>query len=185
MRVILGFLLYSLKKFNRICIHHYFNARYRKSCQVAGKVRFNGISRISGGKSVRIESNVHIGDNAYIRGEGGVTIGENTHISRNLVLYTHNHNYTGKRLPYDDTFVYKPVIIGRNVWIGMNVIVLPGTKVGDGAVIGAGSVVSGKVEPGAIVVAPQQVPLKMRDMDHYSKLDREEQYGGPNGKALS
>ena len=72
-----------------------------------------------------IENNVHIGENAFIRAEGGLFIGENTHVSRNLMLYTVNHNYKGKNVPYDETVIKKPVHIEKNVWIGMNVNILP------------------------------------------------------------
>ena len=93
---------------------------YGQGVGLYGKIRISSPSRI------KIGDNVHINDNAYIRAEGGVTIGDNTHISRNLVLYTINHHYDGQRLPYDDTFVEKPVNIGRNVWIGMNVCITQG-----------------------------------------------------------
>jgi len=43
------------------------------------------------------------------------------------------------------------VTIGNDVWIGINAIILSGVTIGDGAVIGAGSVVTGDVEPYAIV----------------------------------
>lgn len=45
----------------------------------------------------------------------------------------------------------RPVEIGNDVWIGANVIILPGVKIADGAVLAAGAVVTGDVEPYAIV----------------------------------
>src|SRR5438876_7725927 len=96
-----------------------------RSCG-AGIVVVNPI-KMYGGDKISIGNNVHIGENAFIRGEGGLSIGDNTFISRNLVLYTMSHRYNGDRLPYDDGFLIKPVIVGSNVWIGMNVCIAPGT----------------------------------------------------------
>lgn len=45
----------------------------------------------------------------------------------------------------------RPVVIGNDVWIGAYVSILPGVRIGDGAVIAAGAVVTGEVEPYAIV----------------------------------
>ncbi len=45
----------------------------------------------------------------------------------------------------------RPVVIGNDVWIGAYVSILPGVRIGDGAVIAAGAVVTGDVEPYAIV----------------------------------
>ena len=97
--------------------------------------------RMSGAENANIGNNVHIGNNAFIRADGGLTIGDNTRISRNLVLYTVNHRYTGDLLPFDAHSIRKPVTIGRNVWIGMNVCITPGTTIGDGAVVGMGTTV--------------------------------------------
>jgi len=144
-------------------------------------VGFYGTIRISAPEKMKLGNNVHIGNNAYIRADGGLTIGDNTHISRNLVLYTLNHDYHGTRLPYDENKVTKPVVIGRNVWIGMNVCILPGTNIGDGAIVGMGTVVNGDVPPMSIIGSQKWQMLKQRDIDHYTKLDHEQSYGGPSG----
>jgi len=93
-------------------------------------VRFGGSIRISAPEHAHIGHNVHIGDGAFFRAEGGLTIGDNAHISRNLVIYTINHQYEGERLPYDEAQIPRPVVIGKNVWIGMNVCIVPGTRIG-------------------------------------------------------
>lgn len=142
---------------------------------------FYGRLFLTGAGNVTIGNNVHIGDNAFIRGEGGLEIGDNTHISRNLVLYTINHRYDGKRLPYDEEMVAEPVRIGRNVWIGMNVCIAPGTTIGNGAIIAMGSVVSGEIPPLAIVGNQKWRFLGHRDQEHYRDRDEKGAYGGPDG----
>ncbi len=121
-------------------------------------------------KSV-VGNNVHIGHNAYFRTTGGLTICDNTHISRNVTIYTDSHNYAGAVLPYDDTFISKPVKVGKNVWIGMNVCILPGVTIFDGAIIGMGSVISRDVPPLSIVGSQPFRILKTRDKTHYEKLE--------------
>lgn len=153
--------------------------------QVGTGVRFAGPPHFTGQSNARIADNVHIGTGAFIRAEGGLSIGSNTHISRNLLLYTINHDYEGTLLPYDHSSILKPVTIGKNVWIGMNVCIAPGTSIGDGAVIGMGTVVAGEVPPLAIIASQQWRVVGMRDADHYADLDVRGQYGGSGGRPLS
>ncbi len=163
----------------------YHNRKMQRSCARFGKgSALNGIGFITGHGKISIGDNVQINANAIIRGEGGLTIGDNTHIAKNLVIYTHNHNYEGQVLPYDDTFNYKAVEIGKNVWIGINVTILPGAKIGDGAIIGAGSVVKGAIPALSIYGASEGKVLKTRNAAHYQKLEAEGKYGGPSGKQL-
>lgn len=181
----IGHLLYKLSKLNQLLIGVYLQRHYARHMAKMGQgVQINKISHITGLEKIEIGDNVIIGENAYIRGEGGLSIGSNCHISRNLVIYTHNHNYEGTVLPYDDSFRYRRVIIEKNVWLGMNVMILPGAHIKEGAIVGAGSVVAGVVEPLTIVGAPIAQPLKQRDREHYERLDREKRYGGPNGVPL-
>lgn len=146
-------------------------------------VRIYGPLRLSAPQKIHLGDNVHINAGAFIRAEGGLKIGDNTHISRNLVLYTMNHDYQGQRLPYDEGKILKPVEIGRNVWIGMNVVIAPGVTIGDGAIIGMGSVVAQDV-PALAVVGGQPVRvLKQRAADHYQALEQQGRYGGMSGYA--
>lgn len=54
------------------------------------------------------------------------------------------------------------VTIGNDVWIGSDVIIMSGVTIGDGAAIGAGSVVTGDVEPYAIVAGNPARLVKKR-----------------------
>lgn len=163
----------------------YHNRKMQRICAGFGKgSALNGIGFVTGHRKITIGNNVQINANAIIRGEGGLSIGDNTHIAKNLVIYTHNHNYEGKALPYDDTFKFKKVEIGKNVWIGINVTILPGAKIGDGSIIGAGSVVKGEVPSLSIYSASEGKVVKTRNAEHYNKLESEGKYGGPSGKPL-
>ena len=130
---------------------------------------------------LNVSGNVHINTNAFLRCEGGLSIGENTHISRNLTVYTANHNYKGDKLPYDHTLIKKAVSIGENVWIGMNVCILPGVTIGEGAIIGMGAVVSSDVEPLAIVGGNPARIIKYRDREHYLQLKQSGKISGASG----
>lgn len=56
-----------------------------------------------------------------------MTIGDHFHSGRDCLIISPNHNYdAGNAIPYDDTFVYKDVMIEDNVWIGDRVIILGG-----------------------------------------------------------
>ncbi len=154
------------------------------SKSVGRDVRFNGDIQLFGAEHLTLGDNVHIGDGAYIRADGGLTIGSHTHISRRITIYTHNHNYKGSRLPYDEDLVCKPVVIGKCVWIGMNVTILPGASIGDGAIIGAGCVIRGEVPALAIVSRDDsQHIISHRDEESFRTLMDQEAFGGVSGQA--
>jgi len=147
-----------------------------QDCHLYGSITIVRPERLS------IGNNVHINHNAYIHAAGGVVIGDNTHIGRNLTLYSYSHNYEGEALPYDETYIEKPVTIGKNVWIGMDVKIIPGVTIGDGAVIGLGTVVSEDVPFCAVVGLSKQRIIKYRDKDRYTDLEKNRCYGGVCGK---
>lgn len=146
--------------------------------------RIHGRLRVSAPENIFLGDNVHINDNAFIRAEGGLHIGNHTHISRNVVIYTMNHQYEGERLPYDEQKVLKPVVIGQNVWIGMNVAIAPGVTIGDGAIIGLGTLVSKAVPPLAIIGNPPPQIIKQRDKLRYKQLDEAGAHSGMSGYPL-
>lgn len=149
-----------------------------------GAVSLAGPGYITGLDKIRFGQNIHLGSDFFIRGEGGLVIGDNAHISHRVTIYTHNHDYSGTLLPYDQTYVLRPVNIGKNVWLGFGVTILPGTQIGDGAIVGAGAVVRGVVAPGAIVGAALGTAFATRDMEHYNRLDAEGAYSCSGGMPL-
>lgn len=131
---------------------------------------------ISVPEKMRIGDHVWIGENFFAKAEGHITIGNGTILSRNVEIWTSNHNYDSvdlQAIPYDRRMVTKPVTIGENVWVGTRVIFLPGVTVGEGAVIGAGAVVSKDVPPMAVVAGNPATVVKYRNKDTYAKLKAE------------
>lgn len=136
-------------------------------------LKINGFSRFSG--NVQLGNNVHI-NGCRVYGQGGVTVGSNCHFAKGLVILTQNHNYLGRKLPYDESIIPKPVVIHDNVWIGLNVMVLPGVTIGEGAIIQAGSVVSRSIAPLSIAGGNPAKAIKSRDQNHYKMLVRDEAF---------
>ena len=102
-----------------------------------------------------------------VLGAGRVQIGNHFHSGKNVILLTQNHNYTGTRLPYDETYIVKETIVEDYVWIGMNVIILGGVTIGEGAIVQAGSVVVRDVPPLAIVGGSPACQFAERDRAHF------------------
>jgi acetyltransferase-like isoleucine patch superfamily enzyme len=137
----------------------------------AGKnVVIHGPIRITDPSRLTIESHVRIGTGCFFFCKGGLSIGENTQISRNVTIYTGNHDMSGHAVPYDDQYKLASVRIGKSVWIGMNASVLPGVSIGDGAVIGLGTVVTKDVPPLAVVVGAGQRIVNRRDAFRFKQL---------------
>lgn len=146
---------------------------YRNMKRVGRNVHICPGRCFSGLNKVEIGDHVWIGDNFYARAEGGLSIGSGTIISRNVEVWTSNHNYQSddlQAIPYDRRMVRKAVMIGENVWIGTHVLILPGAQIGEGAVVGAGAVVSGKVPPLAVVGGNPARVIKYRNKEQYEAL---------------
>ncbi len=142
-------------------------------CIIYGRIYIQNPDKLVLGNYVRI------GSGAFLHSLGGIKIGDNTQISRNLLIYSENHNMNSSEfIPYDNEYIYKPVVIGNSVWIGMNVTITPGVTIGDGAIIGMGTTVSEDVPAGAIVVGAKQRIVRYRDMDRFSELLKQERYFG-------
>lgn len=144
----------------------------RKGCNV----RIQGYSRILDPEGLQLDDDVRIGYNAFLFCKGGISIGRGTIISRNVTIYSANHEYDADFVPYGPNYVNKPVRIGRGVWIGMNACILPGVTIGDCAIIGMGAVISRDVEAGSIVGGQPPRVLGRRDQPVISTLLSEEKF---------
>ena len=163
-------------------VKSYYSEKYlNRFLSVGSNVKINGKITVLSPKSLVVGNNVHIGADCFFHCGGGISIGDNSHLSRRITIYSANHEYEGVRLPYDESYNMKPVVIGRNVWIGMNANIAPGVNIGDGAIIGMGSIVTKDVPPMGIVGSAGQRILKSRNQDSYLKLDEEKKYGGVSG----
>ena len=136
------------------------------------------------GKDLRINAEclfsgkVYLGNNCNfngmkIYGGGTVKIGNNFHSGIECMMITQNHNYEGEKIPYDETYIYKTVIIEDNVWLGNRVIITGNVCIGEGAIVAAGSVVCKNVPPYAIVGGNPAKVIKYRDINHYNQLKEE------------
>ena len=105
-----------------------------------------------------------------IAGCGNVIIGNNFHSGSECQIITEIHNYEGDKIPYDETYIYKDVIIEDNVWIGNRVMILGSVRIGEGAIIQAGSVVVKDIPKYTIVGGHPAKVFAQRDIEHYEQL---------------
>jgi acetyltransferase-like isoleucine patch superfamily enzyme len=153
--------------------------RYEQQC----KCKINFISQGMGGVSIvgnldnfKIASTSHLKSNTYIDCIGGVEIGEYFHTGKDLVILSTNHNYEGMAVPYDETYVKKPVVIKDFVWFGIGVKVLPGVTIGEGVVVGMGSIVTKSIPPYAVVGGNPAQIIKYRNIEEFKKLKKEKKF---------
>lgn len=138
-------------------------------CQFYGKrLKVNGFSKVT--SSTILGTNVNF-NGMRISGGGKVDIGDNFHSGKDCLIISQIHNYnTGEAIPYDNTYIFKDVLIKDNVWIGDRVIILAGVTLGEGCIIQAGSVVVKDIPDFAIAGGHPAVVFSARDKEHYSKL---------------
>jgi len=129
----------------------------------------------------KVTSNTYLGNNVNfngmkITGQGKVVIGNNFHSGTDCLIISQNHNYEGEKIPYDETYICKEIVIEDNVWIGDRVIILAGSKIEEGSIIQAGSVVAGTVPKYSIAGGHPAKPFKQRNIEHYEELKRKGAY---------
>lgn len=98
-----------------------------------------------------------------------ISMGNNVHTASGVQFITHDGSINVARNLYPEKFknadIFKPILIGNNVFIGLNVIVMPGVIIGDNTIIGAGSVVIGELESNSVYAG---VPAKkISSIDQY------------------
>lgn len=133
-----------------------FPCKFTKTTTIGTDCHFNGMS---------------------VSGSGKLTIGNHFHSGKHIRVITSFHNFkNGTKLPYDDTYYSKDVVIGDNVWLGESVIILGGVTIGEGSVIQAGSVVCKDVPPLAIAGGHPATAFKYRDEQHYYSLKKQQSF---------
>ncbi len=150
------------------------NARLLKrlDCEDASTVKLYDGVHIMAPDRCHLGKHVHIHD-AEWNATGHIHIGNYVHFGPRVTILTLSHNHEGESIPYDDTHIYKPVVIEDCVWIGAEVVIAPGTHIEEGCIIAMGATVSGRIPKGSIVGAPKVRTLKMRDMEKYERLKAE------------
>ena len=101
---------------------------------------------------VHIGSNTAILPGVSIDTTGGIDIGKNVIITKEVVIYTHEHNFKRDQLIITQGITHVPgTTIGDDVYIGYHSTILGGVKIASGAVIGAMSIVTKDVSEYSIV----------------------------------
>lgn len=160
--------LRTLYRIHRQLARIVYSAIVRVRCNQAGQpLRVNFYTRVN---RLTILGNNFNSNGLRVIGDASLHIGDNFHCGQGCIIITENHNIHGNAIPYDDTYVSKPVKISDNVWLGVNVIVLPGVTIGEGSVIQAGAVVVRDVSPLSICGGNPAVPFSSRDSDHYELM---------------
>jgi acetyltransferase-like isoleucine patch superfamily enzyme len=128
-------------------------------------------------RNLNLGKYVRMGGNCYLNCAGGISIGNHTILSRNVTIYSYDHDFKSEdALPFGNGKILKPVQIGSYVWIGMNVCIAPGTKIGNGAIIGLGTVVSGEIPENAICVSEKARIVGFRDAHTARKLAADQRF---------
>lgn len=145
-----------------------FKLKIQKNCKsYIEPLRVNGYSTCT--DKTTLGKNVNF-NGMNIDGCGSVNIGDNFHSGVECMIITQNHNYEGSKIPYDDTYICKDVIIEDNVWLGSRVIVLGGVTIGEGAIIQAGSVVVKNIPKYVIAGGHPATVFSNRNIEYYKKL---------------
>ncbi|XCN73779.1 MAG: acyltransferase [Candidatus Electrothrix aestuarii] len=158
------------------------DGQYRKKtvdfkCSVIRAAKSYGSNLKVNGKTT-VTNNTVLGNNVNfngmsITGRGRVEIGDNFHSGPDCLIISQIHNYDdGQAVPYDATYLSKPVLIKDNVWIGSRVIILGEVTIGEGAIIQAGSVVCRDIPDFAVAGGHPAKVFKYRDIEHYMVLKK-------------
>jgi acetyltransferase-like isoleucine patch superfamily enzyme len=142
----------------------------RTALLIKGTVTVNGLSYVN--RNTTLGDNVHF-NGMRIIGNGPVTIGNNFHSGIDCVIITQTHNYNGSAIPYDSTYITKPVVIEDNVWLGHGVLILPGVTLGEGCIIQAGAVIVKDIPKLGIAGGNPAKVFKERDAEHYYLLKQQ------------
>lgn len=141
----------------------------KTAASIKGPITVNGLSYVN--RKTVLGSNVHF-NGMRIIGNGKVTIGDNFHSGMSCVIISEVHNYKGNEIPYDSTYIERPVVIEDNVWLGHGVLILGGVTIGEGAIIQAGAVVVKSIPRLGIAGGNPAVVFSERDAKHYDELKR-------------
>lgn len=125
------------------------------------KMRDGAKIRVRKGATCIIGNNSSVNSNNMITCHERIEIGDDVHLSPNVQIYDHDHDFRVEGGVKTGKYKTASVKIGNNVWIGANTVILRGTEIGDNSVIGAGSVIKGKYEAGSLVIQKRNEEVKV------------------------
>jgi acetyltransferase-like isoleucine patch superfamily enzyme len=164
-------MLIKVKKIIRKAFQFLFTFQVKRQCaSYKLPLKVNRKSKVT--PKTYLGKNVNF-NGMIINGCGEVYIGDNFHSGTECMMITQNHNYEGKAIPYDNTYLCRDITIEANVWLGNRVIILGGVTIGEGAIIQAGSVVVNDIPKYAIAGGHPAKTFSSRDKEHYEKLKYE------------
>ncbi|MFC1722675.1 acyltransferase [Nanoarchaeota archaeon] len=174
-RFVIQMFIWIKEKYIKLVRKPYFALRVRLVAKKVGKdLRTPNLAKVTPNTVL----GNHVGFNGMtIQGEGPVRIGDYFHSGTDCLIISSNHNYdSGETLPYDNSNIFKPVLIEDCVWFGSRVTVIGKVRIGEGAIIQAGSVVIKDVPKLAIVGGNPAKVFKYRDKKHYKKLKKAKKF---------
>ena len=140
---------------------------YRTKPNIFGYTKFNS--------STTLGTNTNF-NGFKVFGKGTVKIGDNFHSGSGCILITQVHDYEGKKIPYDENYKTKKIVIEDNVWLGLNVFILSSCTIGEGSILQAGSVVVSDIPKYAIAGGNPAKVFKYRNKTHYNNLKNENKF---------
>ena len=102
---------------------------------------------------VKIAANAIVHNALFNVQSGHILVAEDVFFGHNVSLLTGTHDYSKfgaarkEAIPTD----MHDIVVGKGAWLASNVTVIGPAKIGEHAVVAAGAVVTGDVEPFAIV----------------------------------
>lgn len=124
------------------------------------------IRPVGGSGDVIIGAHCYINPHSCLYSGNGITMGDYVLIAPGCMIVPTNHAYASRDIPIrHQGFLPSKggVVIEDDVWVGANSVLLDGCHIGKGAIVAAGSVVSGKVEPYAMVAGTPAKFIRWRD----------------------
>ena len=164
-----------------------------KNVKIAKNCTIIGLSNISLGNNIRIDSNViiaaysgslalgnytFIGGGCYLGCAGGVNLLDFSTLAQGVRIFSGSDDYSGKYLT-NSTIPQKylgvkiaPVTLERHVIVGSGSVILPGVTIGDGSSVGALSLVTKSLDEWGVYFGAPAKKLKARSKDML-KLEEE------------
>ena len=140
-------------------------------CSCAQNVKIGARTRISNPNRMKIGRSVFIGEDCIIGAGGGLQLGDHCALASHVKISTWDHQFRGAgSIPWGDSRIIRPVLIGNYAWIGRDATILPGVTINEGAIVGMGAVVPKDVPPCAIAVGNPAKIVGYRDQDEFSRL---------------